>query len=172
LVVAGTCIVASGTLLRVPLLAAPGERVLTFFNTHTEERLTAVYFSAGAHDPAVLEQLNAVLRDHRSGEIGHMDPALFDLLHEVAQLAGAEPAFDVISGFRSVSSNEMLRARGGGVSQTSLHLQGKAIDVRLRGVECAQLRDLARGLKRGGVGFYPKSDFVHLDTGRVRSWGG
>lgn len=174
IITAGVCLLSSAALLRVaPLRAAGDERVITFVNTHTDERVTAAYFAAGQHDRLALQQFNTALRDHRSGEVGHMDPALFDYLYDVAQRAGVEPAFDVISGFRSASSNELLRANGGGgVARNSLHLQGKAIDLRLRGVECAHLRNLALGLKRGGVGYYPKSDFVHLDTGRVRSWGG
>lgn len=155
----------------LPARAAASGRSLTFFNTHTQEEVTAVYSYGREHDPATLERFNAVLRDHRSGEIGRMDPALFDFLHSVAERAGAAPTFEVISGFRSQASNELLRSRNSGVAQGSLHLQGKAIDVRLRGVSCAKLRDIALELARGGVGYYPKSDFVHLDTGRVRRWG-
>ena len=90
----------------------------------------------------------------------------------MAHAAGAEPRFEVISGFRSAASNEQLRAQGNGVARRSLHLDGKAIDVRLKGVKCARLCEVALELERGGVGLYSKSDFVHLDTGRVRHWRG
>jgi uncharacterized protein YcbK (DUF882 family) len=119
-----------------------------------------------------LGQLNRLLRDHRTGEVGTIDPALFDVLCEVAGSCHADPVFEVISGFRSTASNEMLRTQGGGVARQSLHLKGMAIDVRLRGVACSHLRDVGLELARGGVGYYPKSDFVHLDTGRVRTWSG
>lgn len=164
-----------GTLL---LRTAPADaqaesaRTLTLTSTHTGESLTARYFVAGAYDAAKLAGLNHVLRDHRTGDIGAMDPALFDYLHEVALRAAAEPRFDVISGFRSAASNAMLRQHSPGVSEKSLHMHGRAIDVRLRGVDSARLRDVALALRRGGVGYYARSDFVHLDTGRVRSWSG
>lgn len=155
-----------------PERAASPERALTFFNTHTEEELAATYFSGGKYHPATLERFNTILRDHRNGEVGKIDPALLNFLFDVAERAGAAPAFDVISGWRSQASNDLLRARSSGVAKGSLHLQGKAIDVRLRGVKVANLHDVALGLRRGGVGYYPKADFVHLDTGRVRSWNG
>jgi uncharacterized protein YcbK (DUF882 family) len=151
--------------------AAAQPRWLSLLNTHTGESLELAYFAEGLYVPAALQRLNRVLRDHRTGEVGAIDPALFDVLHQVARSCRAEPAFEVISGFRSASSNELLRARGG-VARQSLHLSGMAIDVRLQGIECGRLRDVGLKLARGGVGYYPKSDFVHLDTGRVRSWGG
>ncbi len=168
---AGLCVLAQGSLVRAHS-AQPG-RSITFFNTHTGEELTAAYFTADAYDPQALARIDNVLRDHRSGEIGRMDPPLFDYLYDVARRAGVDPRFEVISGFRSASSNELLRRKGGGgVAEKSLHLEGKALDVRLRGVQTAHLRDLALELGRGGVGYYPKADFVHIDTGRVRTWSG
>jgi len=153
--------------------APPPERSIRLYNTHTREDVSVVYFAAGAFDAAALEKLNHVLRDHRSGESGQMDPPLFDYLFDVAARAGVPPYFDVISGFRSAASNEMLRKTGGGgVAQNSLHMKAQAIDVRLREVSIEQLRDVALELKRGGVGYYPQSKFVHLDTGRVRTWNG
>lgn len=148
------------------------ERSLVLLNTHTGESLSAAYCSGGRYCPEVLARLNHLLRDHRSGETGVIDPALFDVLHEVALRAGREPRFQVISGYRSSASNESLRALSSGVARNSLHLQGKAIDVRLAGTDCAKLRDLALNMAAGGVGYYRKSDFVHLDTGRFRSWQG
>lgn len=147
-------------------------RRIALLNTHTDESLEIVYFANGAYVTDALAQLNHLLRDHRSGEIGTIDPALFDVLHSVAGTCHADPMFEVISGFRSTTSNEMLREQGGGVARRSLHLKGMAIDVRLRGVACIHLRDVGLELARGGVGYYRKSNFVHLDTGRVRSWAG
>jgi uncharacterized protein YcbK (DUF882 family) len=147
-------------------------RRVALLNTHTSESLEIAYFAEGAYVTGALVQLNQLLRDHRTGEIGTIDPALFDVLHSVAGTCHADPMFDVISGFRSAASNERLRTQGGGVARQSLHLRGMAIDVRLRGVACTHLRDVGLELARGGVGYYRKSNFVHLDTGRVRSWTG
>ena len=118
-----------------------------------------------------MTRLNTFLRDHYSGIVGSMDPTLFDLLYRVRQALGTSQTFDVISGYRSPVTNSTLRnTRGGGVARKSLHMEGKAIDVRLPGVPLAELRDAAKSLKAGGVGYYPDSQFVHVDTGRVRSW--
>jgi uncharacterized protein YcbK (DUF882 family) len=147
-------------------------RVITLINTHTSESLVAEYFTAGHYVPAVLGRLDMLLRDHRSGEAHSIEPRLFDVLHQLADMAGVDPVFEVISGYRSPATNDKLHSAGGGVAKNSLHIQGKAIDVRLRGVNCKRLRDLALDLGDGGVGYYARSSFVHLDTGRVRSWSG
>ena len=152
--------------------AAAESRRLALFNTHTGEFLELTYIADGAYLPGALRQLNHLLRDHRTGEVGVIDPALFDVLHRAAQAAHADPSFEVISGFRSTASNERLRTQGGGVARNSLHLKGMAIDVRLKGVACDRLTEIGLELTCGGVGYYPNSDFVHLDTGRVRSWRG
>jgi uncharacterized protein YcbK (DUF882 family) len=141
-------------------------------NTHTGERLKVTFRDANGFVPAALDQLENILGDHRSGEHHAMDPQLFVLLADLAAAAGVEPSYEIISGYRSSATNEKLRANGGGQAKNSQHIQGKAIDVRLHGVTTARLRDLALGLKRGGVGYYPKSDFVHVDTARVRYWEG
>lgn len=155
-----------------PVEAAAESRQLALFNTHTGESLEVSYVAAGEYVGHALQQLNHFLRDHRTGESGVMDPGLFDYLNDVAQAARADPRFEVISGFRSAASNEMLRAQGGGVARSSLHLKGQAIDVRLQGVGGERLNEIALRVARGGVGYYAKSDFVHLDTGRVRRWRG
>lgn len=153
-------------------LPVPAEgRHLGFAHTHTGERLHLV-FAVGAHylDDA-LAALNRLLRDHYSGQVGRIDPALFDQLHRVQQLLGSRGPFEVISGFRAAATNERLRqTRGGGVARRSLHLDGRAIDIRLPDVPLADLRDAARAMRAGGVGFYPREQFVHLDTGPVRAW--
>jgi len=149
----------------------PDGRHLAFAHTHTGERLHLV-FAIGAHylDDA-LAALNRLLRDHYSGHVGRIDPALFDQLHRLQQLLGSAAPIEVISGFRSGATNERLRRTGGGgVARRSLHLDGRAIDIRLPDVPLADLRDAARSLRAGGVGFYPRERFVHLDTGPVRAW--
>lgn len=156
----------------LPGHAAPPSRHLCLFNTHTSESQTVHYCADGQYLPEGLRKLDRLLRDHRSGEAHPIDPRLFDALHRLAELAGREPDFEVISGYRSPASNAMLNANSSGVARNSLHMQGRAIDVRLRGLPCTRLRDLAISMQQGGVGFYSKSDFVHLDTGRVRSWSG
>ncbi len=149
-------------------------RSLAFNHTHTRERISVVYAANGDYVPDALSQLNRFLRDHYSGTVGRMDPQLFDLLHQVRLALGGKSlsAYDVISGYRCPETNNHLRnSRGGGVAKRSLHMEGKAIDVRIPGVPLAELRDAATSLKAGGVGYYPNEQFVHLDTGRVRSWG-
>jgi uncharacterized protein YcbK (DUF882 family) len=148
-------------------------RVLSFFHTHTGERLTSEYCCDGAYDPAALGRINHLLRDFRTGDVKSIDPGLLDLLHELGGTLGTDAPFHVISGYRSPHTNTMLRERGGartGVATGSLHMVGKAIDIRLPGVKLDDLRSAARALKLGGVGFYPASNFVHVDTGRVRFW--
>ncbi len=145
---------------------------LELANTHTSETLRVVYRSASGFVPAALERLQWVLRDHRANESAPIDPQLFDQLAALAAAAGVEPRFQIISGYRSSLTNAALAAAGRGVARQSLHMQGKALDVRLQGVACDRLRDLALAASWGGVGYYPKSDFVHLDTGRVRAWSG
>ncbi len=164
---------AAGSLL--PLTGARASmadgRALSFVHTHTHERIQLVYAVSDTYVPGALTSLNRFLRDHYSGEIGAIDPRLFDLLHQVQQLVRSSRPFEVISGYRCPATNSSLReARGGGVARNSLHMEGRAIDVRLPGVLLADLRDAAVSLKAGGVGFYPGQRFVHIDTGRVRRW--
>ena len=146
------------------------ERRLSFVHTHTHERLTVPYFADGDYLPEGLASLNAFLRDHRTGEEHAIDPSLYDLLNDLRLATGARSPFQVISGYRSARTNSMLREQSGGVAKGSLHLQGRAIDVRLADVSSKVLRDAAIELSRGGVGYYRGPDFVHVDTGRVRTW--
>ncbi len=172
-----------GLLIGVPAavaLTGPGRalagmtsaRSVSMLNTHTGEQLSVEYYRAGSYCAESLGQLNHLLRDHRSGEVAAIDRRLFDLLHDSAALAGREPRFEIISGYRSPVTNAMLNARSNGVARKSLHMQGQAIDVRLVGYRTDRLRDLALSMQAGGVGYYRKSDFVHIDTGRVRTWSG
>jgi uncharacterized protein YcbK (DUF882 family) len=162
----------SALALAAPAAALPRneERVLSFFNTHTSERLTLPYFADGAYLDGSLSRLDAFLRDHRTGQQHPIDPALFDLLHDLRRAARSTSPFHVISCYRSPTTNAMLRATSGGVAGGSLHVQGRAIDIRVTDVKTTVLRDAARELRRGGVGYYRDSDFVHVDTGRVRAW--
>jgi uncharacterized protein YcbK (DUF882 family) len=149
------------------------ERVLSFFNTHTGERLKAAYCTGGAYQPDALRDLNYILRDFRANEIKPIDPRLFDLLTELGGTLETDQPFHIISGYRSPHTNAMLRERGGavtGVASHSLHMVGQAIDIRVPGVQLQNLRNAAKSLKIGGVGFYPDLNFVHVDVGRVRYW--
>ena len=145
-------------------------RVLTFDHLHTGERLEVEYFAAGSYLPDALDAVNRVLRDFRTGDAGTMDPALLDLLHALRERTGSRRPYEIISGYRSPATNRMLHERSSGVAAKSLHMSGQAIDIRVADVPLARLRDAALSLQRGGVGFYPGSDFVHVDTGRVRAW--
>lgn len=153
-------------------MAADDSRRLVLVHTHTGEIVESVFWKDGVHLPVELGRLDWAFRDFRRSSMRPIDARLFDLLHELAGAAGVEPRYQIISGYRSPETNAMLAARGGGVSSRSLHMTGQAIDVRLEGVPLAKLRDLALARRAGGVGYYPVSDFVHLDVGRVRAWTG
>jgi uncharacterized protein YcbK (DUF882 family) len=146
------------------------ERRLRLYNTHTGEQLTATYWAAGQYQPGEIAALDRLLRDHRSGEVQALDRRLFDILHALQQQTGAQGTYEVISGYRSPATNNQLRRASGGVAKNSLHTRGQAIDIRLTGVALPDLRRAALGLRAGGVGYYPASNFIHVDTGRVRSW--
>ena len=149
------------------------ERFLSLFNTHTGERLRTVYCCDGAYQIDALEAINHILRDFRANEVRAIDTNLLDLLHELGGTLETDQPFHIISGYRSPQTNLMLQARGGaqsGVASGSLHTVGKAIDLRVPGVRLEKLRAAAQALKLGGVGYYPGSNFVHVDTGRVRYW--
>jgi uncharacterized protein YcbK (DUF882 family) len=145
---------------------------IALLNLHTDERLDIEYFRDGVHVPAALSAIEVLLRDFRTGERHPIDPGLMDYLVQVAQTAGVDPKFSVISGYRSPQTNARLHERSAGVARHSLHIEGRAIDVRMAGIDCADLAAHALGLKRGGVGYYRASDFVHLDTGAFRTWRG
>lgn len=147
-------------------------RRLTLHNTHTLESLSVVYAEGDRYDLGALQSVNQVLRDHRNGAVHPIDTRLLDLLHEVACRADRDAEFEVISGYRSPATNAMLHERSSGVAVHSLHLEGRAIDIRLVGVDLARTRDIGLALGEGGVGYYQASAFVHLDTGRPRSWCG
>jgi len=150
---------------------AATDRTLAFRHTHTDEKLDALYRNRRGYVEPALQRLNWLFRDFRTGEATHMDPKLYDILHTLSVTCGGG-TFEIISGYRSAKTNTMLRRTGGGgVAKRSLHMDGKAIDIRLVGCDTARLRDAALALGAGGVGYYPESDFLHIDTGPVRSWG-
>ena len=145
-------------------------RTLSFFNTHTGETLDAAYRVRGRYCPETLLRINHILRDHRTGEVAPIDPELLDLLHALARQVRTRSPFHVISGYRSPATNAMLHERSRSVAKNSLHMEGKAVDIFLPDRDLGSLRQAALDLKGGGVGFYPKPNFVHVDTGRVRFW--
>jgi uncharacterized protein YcbK (DUF882 family) len=160
---------AAGVLLARGAGAGPG-RELSLLNTHTGERVRATYWETGRYQPDALREIDRLLRDHRTGEVKEIERGLLDLLHELRGTLPVRDHYHVISGYRSPATNALLHARSEGVARRSLHVLGRAVDVRLPGVTLPELRRAALALRRGGVGYYPASDFVHLDTGRVRSW--
>ena len=148
----------------------PQRRALSFFNLHTKESLNTVYCEHGRYVSASLAEVNYILRDHRTGEVRSIDPRILDVLYRIRMAVKTQDSFHIISGYRSPQTNAQLRKKGRGVAKRSYHMQGKAIDLRIPEVSLKKLRQAALELGRGGVGYYPKSNFVHVDTGPVRSW--
>ena len=145
-------------------------RSIAFVHTHTGESISIAFKKDGAFIPENVAALNRFLRDFRNGKATDMDPQLFDILYEIRERVGSTEAFQLISAYRSPETNEMLRRTTSGVAKNSMHSHGRAIDVRLPDVETRRLREVALGLKQGGVGYYERSNFIHVDTGRVRFW--
>ena len=144
---------------------------LRLFHTHTGQKIDIVYRHGNTYDPDALAQLNHYLRDHRTGDVREYDPRVFDLLHDLTVALGRPNSeIDIVCGYRTPWSNEYLRTHGHGVAKHSLHMEAMAIDIRVPGVRTSELRDTALALRRGGVGYYATSDFVHVDVGRVRRW--
>jgi uncharacterized protein YcbK (DUF882 family) len=146
------------------------ERRLVFFNTHTHEKLDICYARGGDYQPEALAAVNNILRDHRTNEVSTIDTRLLDLLCAIRDKAGPNACLHIISGYRSPQTNRMLRKRSRGVARKSLHMQGHAADIRIPCLSTARLRRLAVDLRQGGVGYYPRADFVHVDIGQVRTW--
>jgi uncharacterized protein YcbK (DUF882 family) len=151
--------------------SAPLPAPLSLFNTHTGERLSVAYRTpAGAYDATALSALDHLLRCHYSNEVHPIDPRTLDYLALLDQQLGGGHDIHIISAYRSPTYNALLQRQGGGVATHSLHLQGRALDVRIPGVELDRLKETALLLARGGVGYYPRPDFVHIDSGPVRRW--
>jgi uncharacterized protein YcbK (DUF882 family) len=166
----GVALATAAVSPRALLAGTREERRLSLVHTHTHQQLTVPYFADGSYLPQGLATLNSFLRDFRTGDEHPIDPALYDILNDLRLATGTRSPFQVISGYRSPRTNAMLRETSHEVAQGSLHLQGRAVDVRLTDVGSASLRDAALELQRGGVGYYRGPDFVHVDTGRVRHW--
>jgi uncharacterized protein YcbK (DUF882 family) len=146
-------------------------RRLRLYNTHTAERIELVYRQGDQYSPGALAKLDYFLRDHRTGDVRHFDPRLYDILSDLTSSIGNPGGeIDIICGYRTSSTNESLRAHTTGVAKNSLHIQAEAIDLRMPGIDTLKLRQAALALRRGGVGYYPHSDFIHVDVGRVRQW--
>jgi uncharacterized protein YcbK (DUF882 family) len=153
-----------------PVLDTTSPRTLSLFNVNTNESLTVTYWSDGTYRRDALNQLNHFLRDSQSGEQTEMDPLLFDVLWHTEEITGFHGTVDVLSGYRSPEHNAWLASVSRGVAQDSQHMNGNAMDIRFPGVPVFKIRQAARSLQMGGVGFYPRSGFVHLDTGPIRYW--
>lgn len=173
---------ALGTLL-VPAVASPvmaavfsngkvsrGARRVSFRNQHTGEIFSGVYRVGDKYLPDAFDRINVVLRDFRSNEVFPIDPRVIDIIYTVHQMTGTSEPYEVLSGYRCPKTNAMLRNASGGVARNSLHMTGQAIDLRIPGYSTTRVRDLAKNLRAGGVGYYSKSDFVHMDTGDIRHW--
>jgi uncharacterized protein YcbK (DUF882 family) len=147
------------------------DHLLLLYNTHTTERIDVVYRRGEAYIPKALAKLDFFLRDHRTGDVRHFDPRIYDILSDLTASVGHPGGeIDIVCGYRTSSTNESLRAHTTGVAKNSLHIQAEAIDLRMPGIDTLKLRKAALALARGGVGYYPHSDFIHLDIGRVRQW--
>jgi len=163
---AGLCPVARA----VAAVAAPPVHRLSFYHIHTGEKLDIAYREQGALISGALTEINRYLRDFRTEQIHDIDVTLLDALHELFTTFDGRGNFEVISGYRSPHTNAVLRHVTTGVAENSLHIQGRAIDVRLTSAKTVALRDAAIARRHGGIGYYPESNFVHLDTGAFRTW--
>ncbi len=171
--VLGAAATAATTLMSQPADAAIRHRVersIALHNIHTGESLKTVYWAEGRYHPSAMRQVNRILRDHYSGTVHAMDPHVIDLLCALQHRVGTHKPFQVISGYRSPQTNAWLASVSDGVAQHSLHMEGRAVDIRLEGLSVRRLGHAAKSLRAGGVGQYPDSDFVHVDVGRVRYW--
>ena len=146
------------------------EKKLDLYNCHTGEHVKAVYWVKGDYVSESIDEINHILRDRRTDEEIAIDPKLLDLLFDIARKVDARDPFYVVSAYRSPKTNARLRKRRKGVAKNSQHIYGKAIDFYLPGRNLFSIRKAALSLRGGGVGYYPRSHFIHVDTGPVRSW--
>jgi uncharacterized protein YcbK (DUF882 family) len=150
--------------------ADKGTRNLAFYHTHTRECLDINYLRNGKYDFKALQQINKYLRDFRTSEVYPIDPEILNILWKIQQEIGCRSTYEIISAYRSPQTNQKLRGNSDGVAKRSLHMQGQAVDIRLTGKNTRMVRDCAVALEAGGVGYYAASDFVHIDTGKFRTW--
>lgn len=164
------CLLTATTGLFKRGFAKSSYRTLSFYNTHTGEFLKETYWENGSYNSYALNKINYILRDFRNGEIKPIDINLIDLLYVIKSQLNSDEPIHIISGYRSPTTNQFLRKISTGVASKSMHIEGKAVDIYIPGVPLHVLRDTAINLRAGGVGYYPASNFVHIDTGRVRFW--
>jgi uncharacterized protein YcbK (DUF882 family) len=172
---AGSALVAAGATALLPstalaTVAESGVRRVALLNTHTGDHFSDAYWENGTYVSGAMDAIKHVMRDHRTNEVHDIDPRLLDELHRLNGIVGAAQPYQIISGYRSPATNAALHANSDGVASHSLHMEGRAIDIRMTGVDLTRLHDAALSMSAGGVGFYPSSDFIHVDTGRVRRW--
>jgi uncharacterized protein YcbK (DUF882 family) len=166
-----SCLLAGASVITAPRARAEvASRSLAVLNLHTGERLKATFWESGAYLKDALAGFDKVLRDHRTGEVHPIAPSLLDLVADLQDRTGVSGPVQIISGYRSPQTNAGLQKAGSGVATHSLHMDGKALDIRIPGLQLSRLRDAAVAMQRGGVGFYTESNFVHVDVGRVRRW--
>jgi len=161
----GTPVIAEAASARFPF-----HKSLAFQNLNTVDKLKLTYFEDGRYISSALREIDFMLRDYHTGDVHSIDPELLDQLHDLKLMLGVNRPFEILSGYRSPMSNADLHRHQRGVANNSLHMQGRAIDIRLEGYDSRHLKNAALSMRRGGVGYYPKSDFVHLDTGHFRTW--
>jgi uncharacterized protein YcbK (DUF882 family) len=149
---------------------SPSHKMLAFHNTHTGDQLALTYFEQGRYIKDALHEINHLFRDYHDGTVHPIDLALLDQLYDLKHTLGVRKPFHIVSGYRSPATNADLRKHSDGVAKNSLHMEGRAIDIRIEGLDTRRIRDAALAMQRGGVGYYGRSDFVHLDTGSVRTW--
>jgi uncharacterized protein YcbK (DUF882 family) len=167
----GLCTIAAAAIPfpRLALATVPAKE-LAFYNLHTGEKLRIAFCEQGRYVPSAMTAINELLRDYRTGDVHTIDPALLEQLHSLQQIVQTPGPFHVISGYRSPKTNESMHAHSNGVANNSMHIQGRAIDIRLPGKDLIHLHNAALSMQAGGVGYYPASDFIHIDTGHVRRW--
>lgn len=151
---------------------SPSHKMLSFLHTHTGDQLNLTYFEKGRYIKDALHEINHLLRDYHDGTVHPIDPALLDQLHDLKNTLGIRKPFHIVSAYRSPATNADLRKHSDGVAKNSLHMEGRAVDIRIEGMSTRTIRDAALSMHRGGVGYYQRSDFVHLDTGNIRTWAG
>ena len=167
---AGAAALASATLIPQSAFATPSRRTLHLYETHSFENASVTYWTDGWYNPDALHRLSIFLRDWRTDEVTEMDPRLLDAMALIQERLGSDEPINVICGYRSPTTNAVLASQRGGVARNSYHVRGQAADIRLPHRTLGALRQTAQALEMGGVGFYPRSGFVHIDTGPVRSW--
>ena len=168
---AGLATIMSGALSVLPAQARQTiGYTVSLRNAHTGERYSGVYRIGSYYVPSAFRKINRVMRDHRTGDIYPIDPKLIDTLARVQRDCKCSQAIDLLSGYRSPKTNNMLRRKSSAVAKNSYHMKGQAADIRIPGSSTSRVRNTARALRSGGVGYYPRSKFVHVDTGDVRSW--